>query len=459
MGFSSCKPILKCVHGNKDEGELVNLPNESDKEKKNENKNNPIENNNNQKNIHSTDLPDNQYLNKINLSPIKETNKENYYDDVTKDDNVFNSIETNKKMNNKFKSNKNQFRNNNESGNNYNKEISNKFQNEIIESFENINKYNNNNENNNQSNYNNINDNNNNLNNDNNNENNNQSNYNNINDNNNNLNNDNNNEYNNQSNYNNINDNNNNLNNDNNNEYNNQRNNNDYDDYKNENYNDNNNDNNNENYNENSNEDSNDDYLENYNKNFINNDVVYTFSWKNIDVLSIVPESKLQSNDMNIIVNFGYLNKFLLSTSSNVEKYCLLSKSKFCMYKSKETVLRKQKPFLMMSLKDIEKCDIVYMDFLNKKNLEDYFFFYILKKNLQFKIPQMNNIVFNKEIIEEYDMQNNSEVYNLLSLKKNILEQIFSRNDLIILYTENEDDCNKWVCLINYFINYYKQKI
>ena len=356
MGLSSCKPILKCDCYVKNEDELVNMPNEVNQEK--QNKNIPIEQTNNKKKKHSTDLTDNPYLDRINLSPIKEINKENgYYDDVGKDDNVFNSINIKKELNNQFKSNKIQFSNYNESENNENKETSNKFQNDSIELYDNKSNINNNN--------------------------------------------------------------------------------------------------NNGNYNEN-----NDDYFfENYNKNLINNDIVYKFSWKNIDVLSIIPESKLQSNDMNIIVNYGYLNKFLLTTTSNVEKYCLLSKSYFCLYKSKETVLRKQKPFLMMSLKDIEKCDIVYMDFLNKKNLEDFYFFYILKKNLKFQIPQINNIVFNEEISEEYDMKNNSEVYNLLCLKKNILEQIFSRNDLIILYTENEDECIKWVCLINYFINYYKQKI
>ena len=399
MGFSSCKPLLKCDDYTKKEDELINLPNDNTKENQNQNNNSPIEHNNNKNKKNSTDLSDNPYLDRINLSPIRETNKENYYDNVGKDDNVFNSIDTKDVLSNKLKGKKNQFTNNNESEKIYNKETSNKFQNENIESYENINKLNNNNNNNN------------------------------------NYNNENFIENNNEKNKENLIENNNGNNNDN--------------------FNENNNGNNNENSNENSNED----YMENYNKNFINNDIVYKFSWKNIDILSIIPESKLQSNDMNIIVNYGYLNKFLLSTSSNVEKYCLLSKSNFCMYKSKETVLRKQKPFLMMSLKDIEKCDIVYMDFLNKKNLEDFYFFYILKKNLKFQIPQINNIVFNEEISEEYDMKNNSEVYNLLCLKKNILEQIFSRNDLIILYTENEDECNKWVCLINYFINYYKQKI
>ena len=84
-----------------------------------------------------TDLSDNPYLDRINLSPIRETNKENYYDNVGKDDNVFNSIDTKKELNNQFKSNKIQFSNYNESENNENKETSNKFQNDSIELYDN----------------------------------------------------------------------------------------------------------------------------------------------------------------------------------------------------------------------------------------------------------------------------------------------------------------------------------
>ncbi len=315
MGIlNSCKPILKCDCLSKNEEELVNNPTEVVEVNNNENKNeNSLKNKFKIANIkHSTDLTDNPYLEKINLSPIRELNKKNNYIEEG-------NIEKNKRIITKNKNN--QMLNFVQEEENKN----NKSENETLESLE-----------------------------------------------------------------------------------------------------------------------------EN------NLDEIYDFSWKNIDILSLIPETKLLTNDMNIIIHFGYLNKFLLTTSLNVEKYCLLSKSNFCMYKSKETVLRKQRPFLMMNLREIYKCDIIELDFLKKKNLDGYFFFYILKKNLSFQIPQMNNL--NEDICNKYDYENNYEVYNLLCFKKNILDQILGTNELIILYSENEDECDKWVCLINYFINYYKQK-
>ena len=178
-----------------------------------------------------------------------------------------------------------------------------------------------------------------------------------------------------------------------------------------------------------------------------------TFIWKDINILSVIPESKLRSDDKNIIVHFGYLNKFLLNNSLNNVKYCLLSKSHFCIYKSKETLLMKQKPVLMIKLNDKEKCDSIEMNFLNRKNLENCFFFYILKKNIKYR--NNNNV---QNFINFIDYEKNSDVYNILFSKKNVLEKIILNNDLIILYSDNEEVCDKWVCCINYFLNEIKNE-
>ena len=179
------------------------------------------------------------------------------------------------------------------------------------------------------------------------------------------------------------------------------------------------------------------------------------FNWKDLDILSYVNESKLKSNDPNIIIHFGYLNKFLLSgnISSTIEKFCLLSKKVFCIYKSKESLLMKEKPVLMLNLSDVEKCDRINIDYMNRKNLENCYFFYILKKNVKNKI-QNNNL---NRLIDKIDYKNNIEVYNILFSKKIILEQILFKNELIILYSELEEICDKWVCCINYFLNNSKK--
>ena len=82
MGIlNSCKPILKCDCLSKNEEELVNNPTEVVEVNNNENKNeNSLKNKFKIANIkHSTDLTDNPYLEKINLSPIRELNKKNNY--------------------------------------------------------------------------------------------------------------------------------------------------------------------------------------------------------------------------------------------------------------------------------------------------------------------------------------------------------------------------------------------
>ena len=102
----------------------------------------------------------------------------------------------------------------------------------------------------------------------------------------------------------------------------------------------------------------------------------------------------------------------------------------------------------------MEKCDRINIDFMNRKNVESSYFFYILKKNVKNKI-QNNNI---NQIINEDEYKRNFEVYNILCSKKNILEDIILKNDLIILYSDLEEVCDKWVCCINYFLNKLKKK-
>ena len=193
-----------------------------------------------------------------------------------------------------------------------------------------------------------------------------------------------------------------------------------------------------------------------FNINQTENEEKIKFTWNDLDILSIVPESKLKSDDQNIVIHFGYLNKFLSTGNiySNVEKFCLLSKTVFCIYKSKESLLMKKKPVLMLNLSNVEKCDRINIDFMNRKNLENSYFFYILKKNVKNKI-QNNNI---NQIINEDEYKRNFEVYNILCSKKNILEDIILKNDLIILYSDLEEVCDKWVCCINYFLNEFKKK-
>ena len=216
----------------------------------------------------------------------------------------------------------------------------------------------------------------------------------------------------------------------------------------------------NDNYNNNIEEKIEDLLKRTYSDSYISSDINETdneeikFTWNDLNILSIVPESKLKSNDQNIIIHFGYLNK-LLSTgniSSNVEKFCLLSKKVFCIYKSKESLLMKERPVLMLNLSDVEKCDRINIDFMNRKNLENCYFFYILKKNVKNKIKN-NNL---NRLINKNDYERNFEVYNILCSKKMIIEEILLKNDLIILYSELEENCDKWVCCINYFLNELK---
>lgn len=167
-------------------------------------------------------------------------------------------------------------------------------------------------------------------------------------------------------------------------------------------------------------------------------------NWQQLSIFTFVPKNKLLSINSKEIIFKGILNKLILShlkqnCSTNVEKFCLLTKESFSIYKSKESCLLMQKPQHYFFLKNIIGCRRIDLSALNILKLQGLFFFYI-----EMKTNDMPNMSEEKNHIDHY--ANDEEMIREI-LKKEKEEQFF------VLFSYNELLVDQWVCLTNYFLN------
>lgn len=137
----------------------------------------------------------------------------------------------------------------------------------------------------------------------------------------------------------------------------------------------------------------------------------------------------------------GELKKLITADSNKkpnrtyTVKFCVISKAEISIYKSKESFLTLQKPIIVIPLVRIEEA--VSVKGYNKMNLKKVDHFY-LKLNNEGKKNSLRSDVKNP-------MAQSSE--RRRSSTRDTEENI------MIFHSEKEDIVNKWVSIINYFLN------
>jgi hypothetical protein len=113
-------------------------------------------------------------------------------------------------------------------------------------------------------------------------------------------------------------------------------------------------------------------------------------------------------------------------------KFCVIFKTELMIYKSKESFLTLQKPSSVIPLSIIEEA--VSVKGYNKNNLKKADHFYLKLNNLETKRVSIRS-----------DLKQSSE--RRRSSGKETDESI------MIFHSDKEDIVNKWVTIINYFVN------
>ena len=104
--------------------------------------------------------------------------------------------------------------------------------------------------------------------------------------------------------------------------------------------------------------------------------------WKNFIISNFISEGKILSDSADEILYKGNLEKLVCNNKiySTIEKFCVVNKTEFKCYKSKEAFLMRQKQSLIIPLKDIISCKRMLLDnnYIQKyPKLKGNFFFFI----------------------------------------------------------------------------------
>ena len=112
----------------------------------------------------------------------------------------------------------------------------------------------------------------------------------------------------------------------------------------------------------------------------------------------------------------------------NIQKFCILTRKKFCIFQNRENFLLSKSSQRELDLSQIESCGRLDFSLLNIHYLNKYFFMYIDIKD-----------------IYENDNSNDDAVYKVVQKEQN--------GKFYVLFSKNEKEVNQWVCVINFFLN------
>ena len=127
---------------------------------------------------------------------------------------------------------------------------------------------------------------------------------------------------------------------------------------------------------------------------------------------------------------------------------CIINKTEFKYYRSREQFITLQKPTKSINIKDI-----IEVNFIDK---------YSIIYNYQ-KFKKLNNFYFgiNYKINDNIDIEN--DIYDKKFLvkenenKKNNINNTNIKTDLLILSSNDKELINKWILILNYLINKSKK--
>ena len=160
--------------------------------------------------------------------------------------------------------------------------------------------------------------------------------------------------------------------------------------------------------------------------------------WKNIDITSIISKHKVNSINLDEIMFNGFINRLIISNlfknnSMNIQKFCIITKQDFIIFQNKENFLLMKNPQRKISLNEIENCGRLDFSLLKIHYLYGFYYMYLNMKD-----------EFNQEYNDDDD-----EVYKIVKKEQN--------GKFYILFSKEEKIVNQWVCVINFFMNMYKQ--
>lgn len=172
-------------------------------------------------------------------------------------------------------------------------------------------------------------------------------------------------------------------------------------------------------------------------------------NWRQMSIASIISDCQLMSKDPKEIMVKGSLSKLIIShlftnCSINVEKFCLLTKFEFEIYKSKENCLLIGKPQQCLKLTNVINCKRIDFKCLNILKLQGLYFFYIETK---------------KEITTS--SINQSDIESIFNEDKEVIKKIMQRETeetFFVFFSIDEHMINQWVCIINFFLNKIRRK-
>ena len=205
--------------------------------------------------------------------------------------------------------------------------------------------------------------------------------------------------------------------------------------------------------------------------------------WKELKIEDLVNKDRLETENPFIMIFKGELMKYSFSNDPKLfinysQRLCILTKSEFILFHSKESFLRLQKPTMKIELKDIidyGRIDPRKEKFKTKKEFF-YFFMKLVDKNVVTNIKKNTKIDENKDTtnknINSYiqikikNLNNNcmspvkNTKINLICVQNKsktqekvvlINENKRNEDNIHIFASTNEDIINKWIFLIDYF--------
>jgi hypothetical protein len=211
--------------------------------------------------------------------------------------------------------------------------------------------------------------------------------------------------------------------------------------------------------------------------------------WKELKIADIVKKERLDSENPNIMIFKSELMKYSFSTDPKLfinycQRLCILTKSEFILFHSKESFLRLQKPTFKIDLKDIVEYGRIDPKKEKFKTKKEFFYFFLKFDDSKKEMIKIRDNT-NADLEENKDSYTKSANKNLPNQIRNIknhcigpfkntkINLISAQNklhrnqDKSILNIENkrkekednthifastsEDLINKWIFLIDYF--------
>jgi hypothetical protein len=212
--------------------------------------------------------------------------------------------------------------------------------------------------------------------------------------------------------------------------------------------------------------------------------------WKELKIADLVKKERIDSENQNVMIFKSELMKYSFSTDPKLfinycQRLCILTKSEFILFHSKESFLRLQKPTFKIDLKDVVEYGRIDPKKEKFKTKKEFFYFFVKFDDSK---KEMMNIRDNTKVCLEKNKDSctkngNINLHNEVRNKKNNCTGPLKNTKINLISTQNnkpqrnqdksilnidikrkekednvhifastsEELINKWIFLIDYF--------